>query len=974
MSQKHLLMLSALLLFLSQSHAYDLCDSVEYDLEQGLMTCNITETKYTFSQQSIDRFWENFEKDGSYAAGQLDTVKWHIKNATVQVADDVHFAMLPETKVDWDIRLQADGNSVHDINQSIASGVRKQTHATIRPQMGSIAEFLISFAPLGDRRTIRNLTLEKLAGGSSVYIDGSTLKKMKLDIEGDLTLSGSFIQNIADLKAEDLALDDAAYIENIQKIEAKNISMSGISAIRDVGKPSETALSVTGATGITLTENSEISNVLGKIEVTKDIVLSESSKIETMVLAKSNVIEGIKAKSISMADESWIKGIGSINGTVTLSGSLTADNGGGLYGRQGNEPKTLSAKSITLSNNATITSFKESIEVTGKETFTLESGAAIKNFAGTINTCAPISLDGNNTKIYFLPEGDRTIRAKSLDLNNGAEIGCFGVDCNYSFIERNCDATPTASLDTNSPTRGYAPLTVEFTGQCSAGGEPVTCEIDFGDGSEKESFSGTAAHAYEEPGDFKAILTATSSEGKTGKSQKRIMVREEGQTLPTKTLDVTLSSQAVQQGKNISLTIGCDTGFKSFKLENDLGMPTIAAPPESCPALLGPFSVPGNAATGSHSFTLTATTEEDETISQTIYFTVETGTTPGNLGNMLKLDLSNFTTIGIIGIVVLAIAAVVLIILLKKKGKSHTKPPAMIERKSEAQKKVKAGRKPPKEAEKKEETGWQKPDEKEAEALKEKIQKSAKKKPEKKQGFFDNLKSKLKIPKPAPVEKKATEEKPEKKGKGLEVEKGLVKKAAKEIEDHVEKKPPVQAQKAVEETLPEKSMPAEPKESQKQQEQKPEAEEKEAIPKKENIDILIEKLERVQAKKKGTVVPKAGTPEFVEKAKSSEPKTVQEKEQKTETTQKQAPDQSKPEEPQQTPKAKPEQPEEKPVEAGPEKQALPEESRPEPQPENETEKKQEQKKQGIFSRFKKKPAEKKEEEEELPPWLKKEGS
>jgi PKD repeat protein len=911
-------------------------------------------------------------------------VKWYIKNATVQVADDVHFVMLPETDIDWDIYLEADGNSVQDINQNIASGVRKQIHATIRPQMGSIAEFLISFAPLGDRRTIRNLSLEKHSGAFAVYIDGSALKKMQLDIEGDITLSDAFMQNIGTLKAKDLVLGDAAYVENIGKIEAENISMSGISAIRDVGKLGETAISVSGTTGITLSENSEISNVLGKIEASGDISLSDSSKIETLVLAKSSVIEGVSAKSISMAGGSWIKGIGSVTGNVVLSGGLSIEGGGGLYGRQGNEPKTLTAESISLSDNSTITNFKEGIEVTGNETFELKSGASIKNFAGTINTCAPISLDGNTTRIYFTPEGDRTIRAKSLDVNNGAEIGCFGADCNYTFAKRDCGATPTATLDINGASRGYAPLTVNFTGECSAGGEPVSCEIDFGDGSQKQSFSGTAEHTYAKAGDFRAILTATSSEGKKGLSQERVIVREEGQTLPTETLDVTLSAQSVKQGGKLSVTIECDTGFKSFRLENDLGMGVVSTAPDACPATLGPFTIPENASAGNHSFTLKATTENDETIDQQVFFNVEAGAGPslGSLDSIFDFGgLSGLKMAGIAGIAVMAVAAIILIILIKKKGKPHTKPPAIVERKSEAQKQVKPESKPLKQpAKKSEEKGWPpKSDEKEAEALKEKIQKSAEKEQAQKAekpGLLSVLKSKLKLPKPRP-EPKPEREKPEKEEKGLGVEKGLVKKAAKEIEQQVkkpaeEKTPEGQAQPAQEEK-PAMEEPEKIPEQAKGPEKGTEAAKEEEAPKKENIDILIEKLERVQAKKKGLLVPKAGSPEFVEKAEAGRqekpgleetpPKQEQERPAQPETGQDQATEQEE------KPAAeKPTQPEKEREEPGQEA--------PEPEPEEETGQasKTEKRKGGLFSRFKKKPAEKEEEEEELPPWLKKEGS
>jgi len=250
--------------------AYDLCDLAEYALDENTFICNITSTKYTFSQQDIDRFWEQFQEDGSFDNNQVGIVQWKVKNATIQIADDLRFIQLDGMNLNWDLLMESDGNTVHDINQSIASGLRTQGYTAIKPSVGAFQNFLISFAPLGERKSLRNMTLEKAEGGFSVNISGNTLKRMEFDLEGNLTIKDSFIENIEFIKATEIVLDDFAYIENVGSIEAESISLDGTSFIRTVGNTGQNAI-VVGQGDLSLAGNSYISDLLGNIVISSDI-------------------------------------------------------------------------------------------------------------------------------------------------------------------------------------------------------------------------------------------------------------------------------------------------------------------------------------------------------------------------------------------------------------------------------------------------------------------------------------------------------------------------------------------------------------------------------------------------------------------------------------------------------------------------------------------------------------------------------
>jgi PKD repeat protein len=66
-----------------------------------------------------------------------------------------------------------------------------------------------------------------------------------------------------------------------------------------------------------------------------------------------------------------------------------------------------------------------------------------------------------------------------------------------------------------SPTSGFAPLTVQFTGIADhPQGDDITIEWNFGDGETSDELS--PEHTYTEPGSYTATLTATDSDGETG--------------------------------------------------------------------------------------------------------------------------------------------------------------------------------------------------------------------------------------------------------------------------------------------------------------------------------------------------------------------------------------------------------------------------------------------------------------------------
>ena len=479
------------LLLGSASAAYELCDSVERGSSESnvTFTCNITTTKIAFTQQDIDGFWEKILEDGDYINDRLGTVEWKIKSSVIQVADDLRFIEPLGMNINWDLVLEGDTNTSYDINQAAATPLRSANQTAIKQRIGGLQNYFISIAPLGERKSVRNITLEKPEDALAVYISGNTIKKMDIDIEGTLSLSRGFIENVGLLKAKDITLSNKAYLENLDSIEAENISIESGSYIRGIGSFDEVAIKIeNGGTGIVVKGKSYIENLKGYIESDSDIYLEEESSIRNLSYTQSETIQLIQADDLTLKDGSNIMGLGGKPGQIILSGALTLEDSK-IIGRGNNKPTGIKVNAISMSDNSELQEFLGDIEVEGKETFVLESGSVIKDILGIINSCAQVSMDGNTTKIKFSINSSKEIKANGLDLNNGAEIECVGdADCNYFYINQNCNAQPKATLRLETQS-GNVPFTAKFTGECDAGGSPITCTLDFGDGSEPKTRS-----------------------------------------------------------------------------------------------------------------------------------------------------------------------------------------------------------------------------------------------------------------------------------------------------------------------------------------------------------------------------------------------------------------------------------------------------------------------------------------------------
>jgi len=652
-----------LLILGSASAVYELCDSIERvpDGNRFTFKCTITSTQYRFSQQEIDGFWENMKTDGDYTHDRLSTVEWKMKSTVLQVADDLRFVQGEGMNLAWDIILEGDTNTTHDINSSLVGTIPRPTnHTAIKKRIGAMQEYLISIAPFGERRSVRNITLTRPSGALAVYISGSHLKRMIVDIEGSLRLTGAYMENLESLKAKSIVLTNGAYLLKAESIEAESISLDNVSYIRRTGGYGQTAIKVTGTGGLHLEGNSYIEEITGNIEVESGITLEGNSRIENLGYAPSEVIQNVKAGSIEISEGSKLRGLAQ-PGEITVTGLISVDNGQ-IIGRQGQGAKSLTAGSLSLLNGALLQNFSEGINVIGTEKFDLASGASIRELSGTVNSCAPITLDGNSTKISFTSGSEKTIRARSLSLDNNAKIVCAGQeDCDYQFVERACGEKPTASLDIVGQATGPTPLNIEFFGECT--GSAITeCTIDFGDGTDPTAFDGNISHTYNIAGAFNPMLTAKNQDAQSSTAQKAVIATSG--PAPLAVLQATASKQTVSKGEEISLEIECDGNFQSFSVQNNFGLPAITTAPETCPAVLGPFKIPDTVSAGTYSFTVSGIFESGQPFSQTASFTVEEP--PGifeGLSDMLPFG-------GLLVVVVIIIVAVLaFLVIQKKRGK-----------------------------------------------------------------------------------------------------------------------------------------------------------------------------------------------------------------------------------------------------------------------------------------------------------------
>ncbi len=662
-----ILCLFALLLLSNANAVYELCDSVERvsDLNNVTFTCYLTTSKIEFTQDDIDDFWEEILADEDYVSENLKIVEWKIESVVVQVADDIRFIEPPGMDMPWDIILTGDSNTTHDFNQSASTPLRPANQTAIKKRIGGLQEFFISFAPLGERRGVRNITLEKPIEALGVYISGSTIKKMDIDIEGTLSLSGGYIENLDLLKAKSIILSNTAYLQNINSIKAENISLESNSYIRTVGSFDETAIKIENSeTGLIVKGKSYIENVNGYIEVDSDIYLEEESGIKNLSYTPSETIQLIQADNLTLKDESYILGIGGKPGEIILSGTLSLENSK-IIGRGNNKPSGVKVNGILMSDNSLLQGFEGNIEVEGKETFVLESGSIIGEVLGIINSCSKLSMDGNETKIRFLENSPKEVKANGIDLNNDAKIECIGeADCNYFYIYQSCDVEPTTNLEVTESQSGNVPFTIGFVGECNAEGTPITCTIDFGDGSGSEVFDTNASHTYLTAGSFKAVLTGQTTEMSTT-SEKTIVVVEAGVTPPTiEEVQASLSVQTVQNGGEVNIILECDDTITSFSIENNLGLPAVTTIPKQCPATLGPFKIPETTAAGTYSFVVKGATKNGTEFAQTLTIAVETRP----LIPWLPFELDGLMIYGIIGIVGIIAVVVIIVIIKKKKG------------------------------------------------------------------------------------------------------------------------------------------------------------------------------------------------------------------------------------------------------------------------------------------------------------------
>ena len=667
MNLKILAGIAFFLLILGNVNAvYTLCDSIERDSNLGFFRCTITSTQYEFTQQTIDGFWENMKLDGDYKAGRVKEVEWKIANTVLAVADELHFVQPEGMSLDWDLVLVGDTNTTHDLNQSISTGPRTTNHTAIREKLTTTPKYFISITPLGTRKSIRNITLEKPEGAFAVYISGNKIKKMEMDITGNLDISGGFVEDLEFLKAKNITMSNNAYIRNVGFIEAENISLEGNSYIRDIGSFGERAIGLDGNTGLSIKDGSSVDNIKGGVEVDAAISLEEGSWLENLQYAQSDIIQWIHAGSITLTGNSRIRGIGGSPGEIIINGLLSLDESN-ITGREANLPSRIIAGSISLSNQSKIEDFKEIIKVTGDVNFSLSSGSTIKDFSGTIDSCAPLSLDGNTTKIYFTESSEKIIKAKSLALDNNSEIVCLGTSaCDYNFFAQNCagigpgETRPNAILNILGKSSGKAPLTVNFVGLCQ--GINVSCTIDYGEALGLELFDGNSFHIYEEAGTYVVTLKADNNTSQFSETKRVIIVTDQNIVNESDVVQGILSKQSVEIGSQIEIEINSETQFKSFIVGNDFGLPEIKQVPESFPAKFGPFTIPDNAPPGIHSFTVSGITMADKPFSQSFSFTVLENTTTG-------FDFSGLLLYGIIGTVIALVAIIlVVVVVVKKKG------------------------------------------------------------------------------------------------------------------------------------------------------------------------------------------------------------------------------------------------------------------------------------------------------------------
>ncbi len=698
--------LAVLMLGAGNAIFYGICDEARITTDKTL-ECKITEPKHNFTQESIDVFWESVEGDQNYLLGEIENVHWIINGTVVRVIEDVHFVETSRVDMPWDLTLRGDANTQYEINRDQNKWMQTEgTHTAITTPSIGLIEPVIHFSPLGGRRTIRNLVLEN-PGGFATHISGNVVKPMEIDIEGHLSLTESFMENIGLLKAKGIYLNELSYLKNVGKIEAENLSLATRCKIDSIGELGKIAIELkNSATGLQLSTDSSIENLLGSISVDGDISLSIDSSIKTTSPQAEEVIQGIDAKNMSLSGTSEIMGVGGSPGAIVLQGSLSLDQNSSIAGRKGNSIKKIEAGNLSLANGSWLWNIEEILKVTGDSQFRMTSGAQILSLQGSIESCAPIAMSGSNTKIMFTEAGERELRAPGLDLNDDAKIVCLGrMTCDYNFVRHECGSDPVAELGISGNIQGDAPFAVLFTGSCSDKEGLVSCKIDFGDGTGEEEFIGTAVHIYNYVGTYTATLTAVDSHENVAKATKVVNVTGQSVLPPPPDqnqgradLEIRVFPQTVEQGEILFVQIDSDSRIESFSLENDAGLEEITTAPEHLPARVGPFRVSKTTKPGTYYFMVRATVRGGREFEERVSFTVEE--------KPVSFSVESFLPMALIFVVVLAVIAV-LTWKLSKEGKLR------IRKKKEGEGEERKG-----EEEKKEEK--KKPEERAVEEMKEK--------------------------------------------------------------------------------------------------------------------------------------------------------------------------------------------------------------------------------------------------------------
>ncbi|MBN2067769.1 MAG: hypothetical protein JW744_04840 [Candidatus Diapherotrites archaeon] len=658
---------------------YGLCDRAS--IERSTLRCEINQPKPSFTQNTVDLFWESVQADQNYLDGSIDAMLWAIRGTVVNVTQDTSLVEPSYIDMPWDLEISGDANLLYDVYWDMNSYTQTEgTHTGIKTTTIGLSRPLLTIAPVAGKRSVRNITIEN-DEGFVTYLTGDLRRKMKLEIEGNLSISGSSLENAEYVKARNITMADSAIMKNIGSIEARNISLSHRSEINNIGELGEKSIQLKDCTtGLELDIDSGIENLLGGISVEGNITISGNSRIKTLQHITENVIESIDAISLSISGSSEISGVGGQPGTIVLQDRLSLDQNSSISGRKGNSIKRVEAGSLYMAQDSWMWNIENLLRVGGGEEFTMLSGSKVLSLRGNAESCAEIEMQGSGTKIMFTEDSERQMTAPAINLSDGATIICLGeTECDYEFVEKVCGNNPVADLNTIGKTKGYAPLNALFTGSCSDTEGIESCTIVYGDNSSPEEFIGTAVHTYLQEGEYTARLTAVDTQGNEAAAELTISALENpaGPVAPPDgtgvepELELSVFPDTVKQGEILFVLINLNTEAESITLTNDAGLDTVASSPAGFPARVGPFRVSKTTSPGRYQFTLIGTTAAGKEFSGSAMFNVTE-----REGTVFGVDLFVIISIGFVAVLlVIAIIAVKLIKAGKLKLKMKKKEP-----------------------------------------------------------------------------------------------------------------------------------------------------------------------------------------------------------------------------------------------------------------------------------------------------------